>query len=64
VLPRSEVLSTLLRQVVIPNDAAAARPLLATLGALAGRLEALEVVLGEELYSDPDRLSALEDTLR
>lgn len=64
VLPRSEVLSILLRQVVIPNDAAAARPLLATLGALAGRLEGLEVVLGEDLYGDPDRLAALEDTLR
>jgi len=62
-LPRAEVLSTLLRQTVIPRDRKIAGEILAAIGATARRLEGLHVEIGEDAYRDPDSLDALERAL-
>jgi hypothetical protein len=63
-LSRSEVLSTLLHQTVVPSEAHAARHIVATVGHAAGQLEAVCVELGRDAYRDPDGLAALEGAIR
>ncbi|MGH7766766.1 MAG: hypothetical protein ACREQP_04875 [Candidatus Binatia bacterium] len=62
-LPRAEVLSTLLRQTVIPRDRKIAAEIQSAVAAAARRLQGLRVEIGEEAYRDPDSLDALERAL-
>ena len=58
-----EVREALARQVVIPSDREAARPLLETIMALAEQLEGWRVVLGRDAYEDPKTLRPVEEML-
>jgi hypothetical protein len=59
-LTRSEVLSTLLHQTVVPNEAQAARHVLTAVAAMARQLEGVRVEIGPDAYRDPRRLAPLE----
>jgi hypothetical protein len=62
-LPRAEVLSTLLRQTVIPHDRKIAAEILAAVAATARRLEGFQVEIGEDAYRDPALLDLIERAL-
>lgn len=57
-------LNTLLRQIAIPGDAAAARPLVACAAALAGQLRGALVTVGENAFADPAMVGRIEARLR
>jgi len=63
-LSRVEVLSTLLRQTVVPRDRKIAGEILSTVAAAARRLEGLHVEIGEDAYYDPHGLDPLERALQ
>jgi hypothetical protein len=63
-LSRAEVLSTLLRQTVVPRDRKIAGEILSTVAAAARRLEGLHVEIGEDAYYDPHGLDPLERALQ
>lgn len=63
-LSRADVLSTLLRQTVIPRERTIAAAVLSTIGATARRLEGLHVEIAEDAYRDPDCLEPLEHALQ
>jgi hypothetical protein len=62
-LPPAEVLSALLRQVVLPSDAATTKPMLACLGTTAGRLAGVRMEVGPDAYSNTDVAAILDQAL-
>jgi hypothetical protein len=62
-LPAADVLSVLLRQSVLPTDAATTKPLLACLAATAGRLEGVRMDVGPDAYRTIDVAAILEQSL-
>lgn len=56
-----ETLNVLLRQVVIPSDAEHARPMVACIASLAGRLRGLSLKIGNDAFSEPATLEQLEN---
>jgi len=63
-LDHGAILSTLLRQTVVPREPAMARHILATVAATAKRLVGWRVDIGGNAYHDPECLAALEAVLR
>ncbi|MDX2170104.1 MAG: hypothetical protein SF182_23740 [Deltaproteobacteria bacterium] len=59
-----QVLTALLRQTVVPGDAATAQQILATLSAATRRLRGVRLELGDDAYADPANLDALDEALR
>jgi hypothetical protein len=57
-------LHSLLRQIAIPADTADARPLVSCAAAMAGRLRAALVTVGNNAFSDSSTAGRLEETLR
>jgi hypothetical protein len=56
----ADVLSSLLHQTVVPSDPKAARQIVATVAQSARTLQGLKVEVGNDIYSDPTALEALE----
>jgi hypothetical protein len=63
-LTASEVLSAVLHQSVVPNDAATARVILGVLARSARRLRGVRFEIGDDAYDDPASLDALEAGMR
>jgi len=63
-LDRREVLSVLLRQIVIPADRDAAEPLLRTAVTTAGTLAGVRLSVGENAYADSAWIDALRTALQ
>jgi len=63
-LERFDVLSTLLRQTVIPTNAEIANSVLSVMAETAKHLRGFAVEIGVDAYSDPDCLIPLEKQLR
>ena len=63
-LSRSDGLSALLHQTVIPNERLAAREILATVVHTAKQVEAVRVEVGPDAYRHPDALASLETAIR
>jgi hypothetical protein len=62
-LSTTEVLSVLLRQTVVPADAASARGILAVLAPSSRQLEGACLEIAEDAYSDPKTLDIIEAML-
>lgn len=62
-LAQSDVLPTLLGQVVVPSRPAVARGILSTLAAAAPTLQAIEIAVGEDAYRERTWLRAIEEAL-
>jgi len=63
-LDHGEILSTLLRQTVIPREPTIARRIVTTVAATAKRLTGWRLDVGAEAYRDPECLQPLEVALR
>lgn len=63
-LQSGDVLSTLLRQIVIPNNVAIADKILSVVVETAKCLKGLGVEIGDDAYFDPDCLAPLEKELQ
>lgn len=59
-VPKSQVLATLLRQVVIPEDQQFAREVLQTVAPTARSLSGVRLEIGENAYGSPEVLEPLE----
>lgn len=59
-MPPGDVLPALLRQIVIPADASAARWIVAETGACSAALRGLELRIGDDAYAAPGWLRAIE----
>ena len=64
VMTTADSISTLLHQSVIPRDPRIAGPIARTLATLAQRISAMRVTVGDDAYSDPDALLAVDEALR
>lgn len=62
-LPRSEILPTLLKQIVIPSDRVAAGDILATVAKTVAGVRGIELEIGENAYRDPACLAEFEREL-
>ncbi len=60
----SETLSTLLTQVVIPNEPREARMIVSTLGSLASKARGIRCTVGKNAYADDRGVRALEEALK
>lgn len=58
-----DVLPALLRQIVIPGDAAAARWIVSETGACAAKLRGVELRIGDDAYAAPGWLRAIEEAI-
>lgn len=59
----ADVLPALLRQIVIPGDAAAARWIVSEAGSCAAKLRGVELRIGDDAYAAPGWLRAIEDAI-
>jgi hypothetical protein len=62
-LARADIFPTLLKQIAIPSDRAAAAPILSTVARTIGLLRGLDIVVGDDAYRDRDCLGELEQAL-
>ena len=62
-MPEAGVLSTLLRQTVVPADPAEARSILAVVAGAARRLEGVHLSVGREAWADPATVERIEQVV-
>jgi len=62
-LSSAETLSTLLHQTVIPSEAAAAKPIVATIARTAASLRGIELEVGNNAYANEEAISMIEGAL-
>jgi hypothetical protein len=62
-LSAGESLSALLHQTVVPGDAAAAKPIVSTVGRAAANLRGMTLQLGNDVYKSEDAMAAIERAL-